>query len=429
MLGRHTGRQSVHRNRTKSDRMLTVDEALQSVLVRASVLSPASVSLDDALGLVLAEEVTSDVDSPPHDKAMVDGFAVIASDLASGQATLPVIEDVMAGQVPRLDLMPGNATRIMTGAPIPAGADAVVMVEVSADAGDGKVKLADGKVTSGQNILRRGRSLFRGQVVLKVGARIRAVEIGLLAEVGRAIVSVVPRPRVAVLATGNELVPLDRVPGPGQIRNSNGPMLVAAVRETGAEAIHLGIARDDEADLTRLIEAGLNSDVLLLSGGVSAGMLDLVPGVLKSLGVREVFHKVNLKPGKPIWFGQCERGGRQTLVFGLPGNPVGSWVCFELFVRPALAKLAGRNVPQVKRTSGVLVSQVTQRGDRPTFFPAAYREATAGPTIEPLAWQGSADLATLAQANALAMLPPGDRVYVAGERVEVYLPWGDSTGY
>jgi len=167
----------------------------------------------------------------------------------------------------------------------------------------------------------------------------------------------------------------------------------------------------------------LEYDVLLLSGGVSAGVLDLVPGVLKSLGVREVFHKVQLKPGKPIWFGRPERDGRQTLVFGLPGNPVGSWVCFELFVRPALAKLAGRSETSGERTSAVLLTRVTQRGDRPTYFPAAYRQAESGPTVEPLAWQGSADLATLAQANALAILPPGDRVYAAGEHVEVYLPW------
>lgn len=401
--------------------MLSVDEALKIVLAHATPLPPVRVALGDALGCVLAEEVASDVDSPPHDKAMVDGYAVVAADLASGRATLRLLEVITAGEVPRLIVEPGTTTRIMTGAPIPAGADAVVMVERSSIAPDGRIALDEARTVAGQNFFRRGRSLVRGQVVLRPGARLRSIEVGALAEVGRGEVQVVRRPSVAVLATGNELVAPSAMPDPGQIRNSNGPMLVAAVREAGATPVDLGIARDDVDDLARLIEAGLAHDVLLLSGGVSAGVLDLVPAVLKSLAVDEVFHKVNLKPGKPLWFGHKVAGTLPTLVFGLPGNPVGSLVCFELFVRPVIAKLSGRCDIAALRVSATLTKPVAQRGDRPTYFPAAYCETNAYRRVEPLPWQGSADLATLVQANSLLVLPPGDKTYAEGEPVEVHL--------
>lgn len=401
--------------------MLSVDEALKIVLAHATPLPPVRVALGDALGCVLAEEVASDVDSPPHDKAMVDGYAVVAADLASGRATLRLLEVITAGEVPRLIVEPGTTTRIMTGAPIPAGADAVVMVERSSIAPDGRIALDEARTVAGQNIFRRGRSLVRGQVVLRPGARLRSIEVGALAEVGRGEVQVVRRSSVAVLATGNELVAPSAMPDRGQIRNSNGPMLVAAVREAGATPVDLGIARDDVDDLARLIEAGLAHDVLLLSGGVSAGVLDLVPAVLKSLAVDEVFHKVNLKPGKPLWFGHKVAGTLPTLVFGLPGNPVGSLVCFELFVRPVIAKLSGRCDIAALRVSATLTKPVAQRGDRPTYFPAAYCETNAYRRVEPLPWQGSADLATLVQANSLLVLPPGDKTYAEGEPVEVHL--------
>ncbi len=403
--------------------MLSVEEALAAVLDLALPLGAVSVGLADALGQVLAEDVASDIDSPPHDKAMVDGYAVVAADLAGGRATLRVLEEVTAGAVPRQTVEPGAATRIMTGAPIPTGADAVVMIERATGDADGKVTLVDEHVVASQNILRRGTSMVRGQVVLSAGAVLRSIEIGVLAEIGRSDVQAVARPSVAVIATGNELVPLGDMPGPGHIRNSNGPMLVAAAREAGATTVDLGIARDEAEEMARVIEAGLASDVLLLSGGVSAGVLDLVPGVLKSLGVDEVFHKVRLKPGKPLWFGRRERDERSTLVFGLPGNPVGSWVCFELFVRPAIAKLAGKANERQARKTAALTAAITQRGDRPTYYPAAYRVTPDGPRVAPLDWHGSADLATLVRANALVVLPPGEQTYAVGDEVEVHLPW------
>jgi len=401
--------------------MLTVEQALDAILLRARSRPPCMVPLAVCPGLVLAEEVASDVDSPPHDKALVDGYAVMSSDLADGVARLTVLEEVVAGDVPTLQVEPGTATRIMTGAPLPDGADAVVMVEHTRPPDDGhgmlEQVLVECQAQPGQNIMRRATSLARGQVVLRSGQLIRPVEVGLLCEVGRTSVSVVPRVQVAVLPTGNELVPADQCPGPGQIRNSNGPMLLAAAARAGAEPLDLGIARDERPDLEHRVARGFAADVLVLSGGVSAGVLDLVPGVLAGFGVEEVFHKVRLKPGKPLWFGVLRHEVGEKLVFGLPGNPVSSLVCFELFVRPAVESLMGRTAGP-RYLPARLASQFEHRGDRPTYFPARLeRDSGGASTLEPLAWHGSADLRGLAEANALACFAAGDRTYEAGDPV------------
>ena len=328
--------------------MLTIDEALARVLSHARQLAPERVRLGSALGHVLAEDVTSDVDSPPHDKSTVDGYAILAADLVAGRGEFSVIEQVVAGAVPSHAVTPGSAIQIMTGAPLPAGADAVVMIERTEMLPERPlpcIRIDDTRCRSGQNIVRQGASLRCGEIVLERGHMVRSIEIGLLAEVGRGEVDVIRLPQVAVLATGNELVPLDQVPGPGQIRNSNEPLLAACVARAGGIPRPLGIAVDQPAELRRLIAAGLESDVLVVAGGVSAGVLDLVPGVLAELGVEQVFHKVNIKPGMPLWFGILPGQPAAKLVFGLPGNPVSSYVCFELFVRPALARMAGREEP------------------------------------------------------------------------------------
>ncbi len=400
--------------------MLTVDEALEQVLAHARPLAAGDYPLHDALGLVLAEDVAADVDSPPYDKSVVDGYAVIAADVAGRSAELKVIEELAAGDVPTRTVASGTAVRIMTGAPIPPGADAVVMVEQT-EACDseklGRVRFPEGKVTTGQNIMRRASSMTRGQKVLSAGSRLRAIEIGLLAEVGRARVRAIGKPTLAVLSTGNELVPPSQTPGPGQIRNSNGPMLIAAAQAAAAAVVDLGIGRDDRAQLTELAAEGLRADVLVISGGVSAGRYDLVPEVLEQLGVQKIFHKVRIKPGKPLWFGAQRGDAGNRLVFGLPGNPVSSLVCFELFVRPAIARLAGRSVASATPLEARLTCDHATRGDRPTYFPSRLASIDGAWSIEPLRWQGSGDLCTLAQANALACFPPGDRAYVAGETV------------
>ena len=403
--------------------MIPVDDALAAILERVCRSAPVRVPLLDSVGLTLAADVLSDVDSPPHDKAMVDGYAVIAADLVESDAELVILEEVTAGMVPTQAVRRGAATRIMTGAPIPAGADAVVMVERTEcsepNHGPSVVRVSD-RPAVGANIMRQGTSLRRGQRVLESGHVIRAIDIGALGEVGTAAAPVYPRPSVAVLATGNELVPVDKTPGPGEIRNSNGPMLSAQVSRAGGRPLDLGIARDQREDLARSIRAGLDSDVLLLSGGVSAGLLDLVPSVLASLGVQEVFHKVRLKPGKPLWFGTIAGETTHTLVFGLPGNPVSSLVCFELFVRPAMARLQGRDGERTRR-SAELADDFELRADRPTFYPAQLLPQPTPAQVQPLDWKGSADVRTLADANCLICFPARNHSFRSGDQVEVLM--------
>jgi molybdopterin molybdotransferase len=403
--------------------MLSVAEALEVVLACCKSPPPIEAPLDESLGLVLAEDAASDVDSPPHDKAMVDGYAVVASDLASGIATLTVGEEVTAGRVPTMPVEPGRATRIMTGAPLPDEADAVVMVERTEMLADGRVTIRE-PARAGQNIMRRGTSLRRGQIVVPAGTRLRSIEIGALAEIGQARLQVIPSPTVAVIATGDELVPPEVTPGAAQIRNSNSPMLVAAARQVGATPRDLGIARDERGAIETAIAAGLSADVLILSGGVSAGVLDLVPEILRQLGVREVFHRVHMKPGKPLWFGVREQGiggaKRRCLVFGLPGNPVGSLVCFHVFVRAALEKLSGRSKADwTWPRRAELTTEFTHRGDRPTFYPASMEATPTGYRVTPIPWQGSADLAALVRANSLICFPAIERTFAVGEVVEV----------
>ncbi|HEY2252622.1 MAG TPA: molybdopterin molybdotransferase MoeA, partial [Planctomycetaceae bacterium] len=290
--------------------MLTVLEAIAEILAHVTPLPVARVPLADAMGLVLAEEAVCDLDSPPFDKALMDGFAVRTADLVDGRGTLHVIEEIMAGQVAQRSVASGQAIRIMTGAPLPQGADAVVPVEHTRQEQSGsprdEVVIDSASIAPGKNIFKRGESTRRGDRVVPAGRQLRAQEIGALAELGKAEIAVFSRPRVAVLATGDELVPVGSVPGPGQIRNSNEVMLTAQLRQMGAVPHPLGVARDERGDLREKISQGLAFDILLLSGGVSAGKLDLVPSVLAETGVRQVFHKVRVKPGQPVWFGVLE---------------------------------------------------------------------------------------------------------------------------
>ena len=396
--------------------MLAVAEAQAIVLRHARPLPPARTPLTPgSLGLVLAEDVVSDLDMPPYDKALMDGYAVRAADLADGKGVLAVVEELTAGRVPTRAVGPGEATRIMTGAPLPAGADAVVMVERTRALDGGRVAADDRPVTPGQNVLPLGREMRRGETVLSAGVVLRPQELGLLATVGRTEVMAHPAPCVAVLSTGDEVVEAGEVPGPGQIRNGNGPMLCAQAARAGARPSYLGIARDRVESLRSLIAEGLRSDVLVLSGGVSAGQLDLVPAVLRDAGVQPHFHKVEMKPGKPVFFGT--RG--DVPVFGLPGNPVSALVCFELFVRPALRRLGGHGRPGPDVVPAVLAEDFALRTDRPTYHPAWLEDGEEGRRVRPVPWFGSPDLRGLARANAFVVLPPGDRVHRAGERYPV----------
>jgi molybdopterin molybdotransferase len=395
--------------------MLSVSQAQALILQEARPLPPAPAVVGLAvLGAVLAEDVASDLDMPPYDKALMDGYAVRAADLADGRATLQVVEEITAGRVPRHALVPGQASRIMTGAPVPTGADAVVMVERTRLLDDGRVVVEDRPPQPGANVLARGREMRRGEVILAAGAELRPQELGLLAAVGRTEVRIVPAPRVAVLSTGDEVVEAAEVPGPGQIRNSNGPLLTALAARAGGRPRYLGIARDRLDSLRPLVEEGLRDDVLVLSGGVSAGKLDLVPGVLQAAGVTAHLHKVEMKPGKPVFCGSRDCDGRRALVFGLPGNPVSALACFALFVRPALRRLGGHASANTSPVAATLAEDFAYRTDRPTYHPARLELCEGRYAVRPVPWFGSADLRGLARANALLVLPAGDHQHRAG---------------
>lgn len=404
--------------------MLTVSEALDLIVATVKPVAATTVELDQSLGLVLAVDIVSPADSPPFDKSMMDGYAVRSSDLSTGTSILPVVDEVTAGRQAKNELQKGQAIRIMTGAPIPVGADAVVPIEQSEMGDSGSVRLTiDSEARSGLNIITRGSNMSAGESVLSNGTLVRPQEIALLGEMGIAKVSVHRKPKVAILATGDELVPIDQTPGPGQIRNSNAVMLAAQVTSAGAESVILGIARDERADLAEKIQLGLECDFLCLSGGVSAGMLDLVPSELASAGVKQVFHKVAMKPGKPIWFGRfAETEQPGCYVFGLPGNPVSSMVCFELFVRTALRRFAGIDPARPPLINASLTRVFEERGDREVWFPAKLEFSQGKTLVTPVNWKGSSDLRSTVEANASVRVPAEESRFPAGTQMDV-VPW------
>lgn len=400
--------------------MIAMADAFDHVCREVQPFPVESLPLERCWGLTLARDIVSEIDSPPFDKSLMDGYAVRAADAAKGKATLAVIERITAGQVAAFSVSPGTAIQIMTGAPLPVGADAVVRFEDTRIEGD-CVQIDTRPVVAEANIIRRGAALKVGETVLVAGDKLTASRIGALAELGCAQVPVRRRPRVAVLATGDELVPVGDRPGPGQIRNSNAPMLAAQIQTCGAEPVPLGVARDIREELAARIREGLECDILVLSGGVSAGKLDLVPSELASAGVREVFHKVNMKPGKPVWFGMFTRPGDSggCAVFGLPGNPVSSMVCCELFVRTAIRRLMGAEPVLPQAFAATVAAEFRHRSDRPTYHPAEILWTANGPAVRILPWQGSSDLRATVAANGMAVLGDGERHYQPGDRVDV----------
>lgn len=368
---------------------------------------PARAPLRDALGCVLAEDAASDIDMPPFDKAMMDGYAVVAADTRRVPVDLDVIEEIPAGRAPARRVGPGRASRIMTGAPVPPGADAVVQVEHT----EGNVRILRG-VRRAQNVARRGEDVRAGQVVLRRGALLRPAELGILAAAGCASPLVYRRVSVAVLVTGDELVPPESKPGPGQIRNSNAHSISAQLRQIGIEAEDLGVARDEEEDLRRKIRAGLERDALILSGGVSAGKWDLVIPVLEGEGVTRAVYQVKIRPGRPFFVGA--KGDRR--VFALPGNPVSTFVIFEVFVRPFLLRWMGRKDAERPVRRMKLLQPLGDKAERVQYLPARVR----GDGVEPLEWHGSADLFALARAQGFVVVPIG-KAFKKGAVVDVLM--------
>jgi len=324
-------------------RDITAAEALARVLARTPVLGSETVALGDVLGRVLAEAVHSDRVLPPADNSAMDGYAVSAADCAQASARapvwLPVAFDVPAGAAQTPRLARGSAARILTGAPLPAGADSVVRQEDTDR--DGERVAIRFAPELGENVRRAGEDVQRGECVLEAGTRVGAAQVGMLASLGRTVVAVHQRPRVAVLSGGDELVEPDGDVTGGRIVSSNSWSIAAQCRELGADPVYLGIARDAPDDIERRLRAGLAADVIVSSAGVSVGDRDFVRGVLEKLGCRLDFWGVKIKPGYPLAFGRVGDDGRGPLVFGLPGNPVSAMMTFEQFVRPALLRMQG----------------------------------------------------------------------------------------
>ncbi len=389
--------------------MLSFDEALAIVLREAPLLSEEAVALAEAAGRVLRQDVRADADLPPFDRAAMDGYALRAEDARAAPVRLRVVGELRAGEWPRRALEAGEALRVMTGAPVPQGATAVQQVEKTRLAGDEVEILAP--VEPGANLARRGSEVVAGEVVLERGRVLDAAAVGVLAAVGCARPLVARRPRLALLVTGDELVAVDEVPAPGRIRNSNGPALAALVRDAGAELLPLGVAPDRQQAIAAALARAWSADVLVVSGGVSAGDYDLVEPALQQEGFQPAFTGVAIRPGKPLVFGR--RG--DTVVFGLPGNPVSAQVTFELFVRPCLRRMQGARGLARPRLPVVLASGIPNRSGRTSHLPARVRWQDGRFVAEPLRSAGSADLVAHARANALVVIEAGRTQAKAGE--------------
>jgi len=408
---------------THSDTVLTYEQALSLVheKLRQAKLDPAieSVLLQEAGGRVLGEDVRADRAYPPFHRAIRDGYAVRAADLAQPPAVLECIGEVRAGEHFPGAVGPAQCVSIMTGAPLPPGADAVVMVEHSrvepASGGrPGRVNVLR-SVACGENVVKQGSEAAPGAVVLRRGRRLTAAELGLLAMVGRGQVNVFRRPAVAVLPTGDEIVPVERRPEWFQIRNSNAVALSAQVAAAGGVPKLLPIAPDRADRLRKLIADAFPYDLLLLSGGVSMGKFDLVEEALGSMGAEFFFQGVAIRPGKPLVFGRLQG----KFFFGLPGNPVSTYVTFELFARPAIAALGGAAPEEPVFLRARLAQPVRLKLGLRAFLPARARARNGDPVVELVGWQGSGDLVGLAQANCFLVIPPERSDLAAGDWVDV----------
>lgn len=408
--------------------MLTVVEAAARILADIQVLPPERVAVLDALGRVLAEPVSSRLTIPAWDNSAMDGYAVRAADIAGASAdapvSLPVLETIPAGGFATQPLTPATAIRIMTGAPLPQGADTVVRVE-DTDGGVDRVAIRDAR-DGRKNVRHRGEDVIAGTVVLDRGVPVGAAQIGVLASVGAAVVEVYRRPRVAILGSGDELVDLDRFDealAGKKIVSSNSYTLHALVRSTGAEPINLGVARDDPADLRERLERAGGSDLIITSAGVSVGEFDYTRDVLAELGAEMRFWRVRMRPGAPIGFGLL----RGVPWIGLPGNPVSTMVTFELFVRPAIRRMLGHD-RLFRRPVPVTLEEPVTIGARLTHFLRAVVSPRDDGTLSARLTgpQGSGILSSMARANALLVVPEDRPRCATGDVLQALLLGDDA---
>lgn len=412
--------------------VLSFEDARRAVEEQAAqvpVPATETVSLLDGAGRVLAQPILADRDLPPFPRSTRDGFAVRSADLSTLPAMLDVIGEIKAGadasSIPAL-MRSGQALSIMTGAPLPAGADAVVMVEYTSRHDD-RAEITK-STARGENVVPRGAEAAEGSLLVDRGVRMNEAAIALAASVGKSQLEVYRRPRIAVLTTGDEIVDIEVTPGPTQIRNSNSYSLAAQIRQAGGEAILLPIAPDEPQKLRKLIEEGLNHDLLLLTGGVSMGRYDLVEQVLSELCAEFFFTGAKIQPGRPVVFGRCVASAgipteerAPTYFFGLPGNPVSTMVTFELLARAMIEASAGQGPRQLRFLHARLKSEIRVKTGLTRFLPAILSGEFEHSQIELVAWQGSGDIAATARANCYAVIPPDREHIPAGEWVSVLM--------
>ena len=404
---------------TQTSPVLTFEAARKLVEEHSARLHPSGkelIGIMDSNGRVLAEPITADRDFPPFARATRDGYALRSADAARIPATLNVSGEIRAGAKPEeiLEVQAGSTVAIMTGAPVPSGADAVVMVEYTER--QGKNVVVNKKAECGENIVPAGAEAKRGQRLLAPGTRLDPVSLGLAASLGRNRLLVYAKPRVAILATGDELVDVDVPPGPNQIRNSNTYSLAAQVQSAGGEPIILPIAPDESERLKQLIGEGFESDLLLISGGVSMGKYDLVEQTLSEFNAEFLFTGAQIQPGKPIVFGVAEKA---KYFFGLPGNPVSTLVTFQLFVEPVLQALAGATPRKLNFYRVQLKKEVNVKPGLKRFLPAVLSGEFENASVELVPWQGSGDMAATAHANCYLVIPADKGNFAAGEWVSI----------
>ncbi|MGZ4839059.1 MAG: molybdopterin molybdotransferase MoeA [Terriglobales bacterium] len=405
--------------------ILSFQDARRRVEQAAAEVRPQEVEPCDLLlcgGRVLAEPVVADRDFPPFARATRDGFAVRAADLAKVPAPLRLVGEIRAGGPPQaIAIKPGEAVEIMTGAPVPASADAVVMIEYTSRAGD--MVEVQRRVAPGENIVPAGAEAKRGEVLLGPGARLTPAAVAVAGSCGRHKLRVYRHPQVAILSTGDELVDIATEPAANQIRNSNSYSLAAQVNAAGGLPVILPIAPDEPVQLRRLVQAGLATDLLLLSGGVSMGKYDLVEQVLTEFGAEFFFTGAQIQPGRPIVFGRApaREGALPTYFFGLPGNPVSTMVCFELFAHAMVEALGGAKPHPMQFTQARLKSDVTVKTGLTRFLPAILAGEYERTEVELVKWQGSGDMAATARANCYLVVPPDRERLATGEMVSVLL--------
>ena len=398
--------------------MLSYQEArrkvIEQVREKRGARATASVSVWDALGLVLAQEIKTDREYPPFDRSTRDGYAVQSKEVAPS-TKLRCAGEIKAGDTVKEELARGSCVQIMTGAAVPPGADAVVMIEHTQREGDA-IRF-EREAQAGQNIVARGSEAAVGETILRPGTRLGYAELAIAAQVGATQLECAKRPRVAILSTGDEVVRVDETPGEFQIRNSNSVSLAAQVRIAGGEPVVLGNAADRVEVLGEKIERGLREDALVLSGGVSMGKYDLVEKVLKAMGAEFFFDAVAIRPGRPAVFGMCQ----EKPVFGLPGNPVSTMVTFELFVAPAIDLLSGAEARPLALVEATLAETLKEKPGLTHFLPARVEWVGTKPQVKALKWQGSGDIAALAKANCFLVVAAGREKIEVAESVPILL--------